>query len=348
MIKTNGSDRMWNKNRKGGRSIHKKGNQLSWRKSKCFSVFTSVIALPGSILNNAQGPELRTYLVGQIARAAAVFCVEEIVVYDEMARMKPQERENYYNRQWQPNFSMRNDNVECNFHMARILEFMECPQYLRKTLFPLQKALRFAGILNPLDCPHHLRASDLSIPYREGVVLDKPAKAGCGPLCDIGLYKEVQINEEVTLEPGTRVTVKVSNMYSERKRYRGCLVTSQQIKEEAGIYWGYHVRIASSLSDALNSEKYDVIIGTSERGKPASQFEMPVSDKNRVLLVFGGLEGLEAAMKADDSIKFSNPEELFEYYLNVVPGQGSRTIRTEEAIPIALAALRSAIYGECV
>ena len=35
------------------------------------------------ILENAQSPELRTYLVGQIARAAVIFNVDEIIVYDE-------------------------------------------------------------------------------------------------------------------------------------------------------------------------------------------------------------------------------------------------------------------------
>uniref|UniRef100_A0A8R1Y2A5 Uncharacterized protein n=2 Tax=Onchocerca TaxID=6281 RepID=A0A8R1Y2A5_ONCVO len=304
------------------------------------------IALPGSILNNAQSPELRTYLAGQIARSAAVFCVDEIIIYDETARMKPQQRENYCSGQWYPDLPVHNGNVECNFHLARILEFMECPQYLRKTLFPLQKTLKYAGILNPLDCPHHLRASDLSIPYREGIVLDKPVKTGHGPVCNIGLYKEIRINEEVALKPGTRVTVKVLDIYSERKRYHGCLVNSQQIKQEAGLYWGYKVRIALSLHDALNAEEYDIIIGTSERGKPVNRFEMPLSEKNRILIVFGGLEGLEAAVKADKSINCSTPDELFEHYLNVVPGQGSRIIRTEEAIPITLATLRSMIYTD--
>jgi hypothetical protein len=45
------------------------------------------IALPGSILNNAQSSELRTYLAGQIARSCAVFCVDEVIVFDETARM---------------------------------------------------------------------------------------------------------------------------------------------------------------------------------------------------------------------------------------------------------------------
>ena len=37
--------------------------------------YTVSIALPGSILDNAQSPELRTYLAGQIARAAVIFNV---------------------------------------------------------------------------------------------------------------------------------------------------------------------------------------------------------------------------------------------------------------------------------
>jgi len=36
---------------------------------------TLSVALPGSILDNAQSPELRTYLAGQIARACVVFQV---------------------------------------------------------------------------------------------------------------------------------------------------------------------------------------------------------------------------------------------------------------------------------
>ena len=44
---------------------------------------TVSIALPGSIVDNAQSVELKTYLAGQIARAAVVFRVDEIVVFDE-------------------------------------------------------------------------------------------------------------------------------------------------------------------------------------------------------------------------------------------------------------------------
>jgi hypothetical protein len=46
--------------------------------TKTSHMSTFSIAVPGSILDNAQSPELRTYLAGQIARAACVFKVDEV------------------------------------------------------------------------------------------------------------------------------------------------------------------------------------------------------------------------------------------------------------------------------
>ena len=44
--------------------------------------------------------------------------------------------------------------------------------------------LRYAGLLNPLDAPHHVR-EDEWIEYREGVVLDQAV--GTQSLVNIGL-----------------------------------------------------------------------------------------------------------------------------------------------------------------
>jgi hypothetical protein len=46
--------------------------------NKTPQICTLSIAVPGSILDNAQSPELRTYLAGQIARAACVFKIDEV------------------------------------------------------------------------------------------------------------------------------------------------------------------------------------------------------------------------------------------------------------------------------
>lgn len=45
--------------------------------------YTLSVALPGSIIGNAQTAELRTYLAGQVARALVIFNVDEVVVFDE-------------------------------------------------------------------------------------------------------------------------------------------------------------------------------------------------------------------------------------------------------------------------
>lgn len=45
--------------------------------------YTLSIALPASIMRNAQSTELRTYLAGQLGRAACVFNIDEIIVFDD-------------------------------------------------------------------------------------------------------------------------------------------------------------------------------------------------------------------------------------------------------------------------
>uniref|UniRef100_A0AC34RQU6 RNA methyltransferase n=1 Tax=Panagrolaimus sp. JU765 TaxID=591449 RepID=A0AC34RQU6_9BILA len=297
--------------------------------------YTLSIALPGSILNNAQGPEFRTYLAGQIARTCAIFCVDEVIVFDESAQITDSQIDAYYSGAWNGNEKITSDNTECNFHLARLLEYLECPQYLRKHLFPIQRPLKFSGVLNPLDGMHHLRASDLSIPYREGVVLDKYSAKGI--VVDVGLQKELEIPVNSKIPPWTRVTVKLD--YSNSKHLAGEISNPQQVAEESGIYWGYSVRIAKSLTDALKNQ--DIIIGTSERGTAIGDTDFPKVIGKRVLIVFGGLAGLESAVDADEKIKATDPADVFPIYINTLPGQGSRVIRTEEAIPITLTTLRN-------
>lgn len=52
----------------------------------------------------------------------------------------------------------------------------------------MHSSLRLAGLLNPLDAPHHMRADDVC-PFREGVVLDRTVKKGAGSFVDIGKRK---------------------------------------------------------------------------------------------------------------------------------------------------------------
>ncbi|KAI1232101.1 hypothetical protein IHE44_0007157 [Lamprotornis superbus] len=264
---------------------------------------TLSVALPGSILNNAQSPELRTSVEGDfegIGRKGKA-CVQ----------------------------------------LARILQYLECPQYLRKSFFPKHADLQFAGLLNPLDSPHHMRV-DEDLEYREGIVLDRPAKSGKGSLVNCGMRKEVRIDKQ--LNPGLRVTVRLEKPQNpEAKVRKGTVVSSHHPREASGLYWGYSVRLASCLSAVFSEcpfkEGYDLSIGTSERGSSVDQVTLP--SFRHALVVFGGLEGLEAGVDVDPNLEVTDPSVLFDFYVNTCPSQGSRTIRTE----VGLMAL--GVPGQC-
>lgn len=291
--------------------------------------FTVSLALPGSILDNAQSPELRTYLAGQIARALAVFSIDEVVVFDESGKARS-ESNNGLNRKSDPNILL-----------ARILQYLECPQYLRKDFFPKHSDLQYAGLLNPLDTPHHMKVDD-DMPYREGVVLERPARKGYGSSVNVGMRKEVRIDR--TIKPGLRVTVKMDNT-SGTKFYTGTVVSPAAPRTEQGLYWGYSVRLAPSFGAVFTQspykDGYDVTIGTSERGTIVDDLVLP--NFRHLLVVFGGLKGLETSLESDETLSANDPSLVFDHYVNTCPGQGSGTIRTEEAILVTMSALRPII-----
>jgi len=230
----------------------------------------------------------------------------------------------------------------CCVQLARILQYLECPQYLRKFFFPLHKDLKFSGLLNPLDAPHHLRQQNDFI-YREGIVTNKPAKETKGSYVNIGLLNDCLVDK--ILNAGLRVTVKMdSNQDLKSRKLKGIIVSPSEPRNDTGVYWGYTVRIARSLSDVFLKSPYengyDLTIGTSDKGETIHDVKNTSLPYNHALIVYGGLQGLESALESDDKLDVEDPSLLFHHYLNTVPDQGSRTIRTEEAILISLATLQ--------
>ncbi|CAL8384439.1 putative methyltransferase C9orf114 homolog [Gadus morhua] len=298
--------------------------------------YTVSVALPGSVLDNAQSTELRTYLAGQIARACVVFCIDEIIIFEEHGEDVQSVEGDYRGVGKKGNACIQ---------LARILQYLECPQYLRKCFFPKHQDLQYAGLLNPLDIPHHMRV-DEEAEYREGIILDRPTKPGKGSLVNCGMWKEVQIDKK--LQTGLRVTVHLNKKQKEEKRLiKGVVVPPHVPRTEGGLYWGYSVRLASCLSDVFtqgpHKEGYDVTIGTSEKGRNIDQSTLPAF--KHLLVIFGGLQGLEASVDGDQNLDVTDPSVLFDLYLNTCPSQGSRTIRTEEAILISMAGLRPKILS---
>lgn len=176
----------------------------------------------------------------------------------------------------------------------------------------------------------------------EGVVSGKPPKQTKGSYVNIGLLNECLVDKILT--PGLRVTVKLEpNQDLRGRKIRGSIVSPSLPRAETGVYWGYSVRLAKSLSEIFTkspyADGYDLTIGTSDKGENVHKVERESMKFDHALIVFGGLQGLEAALESDDKLTVDDPSLLFDQYINTVPSQGSRTIRTEEAILISLAVM---------
>ncbi|XP_011496774.1 PREDICTED: putative methyltransferase C9orf114 homolog [Ceratosolen solmsi marchali] len=304
-------------------------------------VSTISIAVPGSILDNAQSHELRTYVAGQIARAACIYKVDEIIVYDDKGEISESER-----KKLKVDGDLKERRPGC-LQLARILQYLECPQYLRKYFFPIHNDLQYAGLLNPLDAPHHLRQQDISL-FREGVVTNKPLKTGKGSLINVGLLNDVRVDKILT--SGLRVTVKIPPNQENPKKLKGIIVPPTLPRSETGIYWGYSVKLVSSFSEIFVQcsypEGYDISIGTSDKGTSIDSIASRSLKYKHALIVFGGLSGIEEAIEVDSNLDIDDASLAFNVYLNTCPQQGSRTIRTEEAILLTLAELRTKLDPE--
>lgn len=97
------------------------------------------IAVGASVIENTQSAELATAAAGQIARAAAIFNVDEIVVIDDAVDL-PRE----------PGAV----GAAAAF-LARVLQYLETPQYLRRqaqALVTWQFHTASKGFLGVLPC----------------------------------------------------------------------------------------------------------------------------------------------------------------------------------------------------
>ena len=309
--------------------------------------YTVSIALPGSIIANSQTVELQTYLAGQIARALTVFEIDEIVIFDDQSASGQEARGGPPPKR----VAGRDRNFNPNVFLAHVLQYLETPQYLRRALFPMHDDLRLAGVLNPLDAPHHMRASERTR-FREGVVTEV-LDASCS--VNVGLRRDIEVAQRIPRN--TRITVEVDpSVYdSMHKRVspgaslgvQGTAVAPTAPREQDGTYWGYSTRFAASFSKVWSECTYEggysLSIGTSERNSESiidPSFALP--EFKHLLIVIGGVEGLEFAVDLDGDLEIGgdSTSALFDKYINIAPTQGSRTIRTEEALLITMALLQ--------
>ena len=90
------------------------------------------VFIPNSFLSESKDLKVRTFKVGILGRALAVFQIDNVVIYNDD--------------------HIKNENGEEDGEfIAEVLNYMNTPQYLRKSAFPIRPELKHVGILPPLE-----------------------------------------------------------------------------------------------------------------------------------------------------------------------------------------------------
>uniref|UniRef100_A0A7C2ZNN5 RNA-binding protein n=1 Tax=Ignisphaera aggregans TaxID=334771 RepID=A0A7C2ZNN5_9CREN len=264
------------------------------------------IAIPSSITVDSKTLREQTLKIGYIGRAAAIFRVEEIMIY--------------------------NDGEGNPKTLHSLLSYMEVPPYLKKILVPLLPELRYAGVAPPLKTPHHVQPEFFDTRFREGVITHRQ-RDKC--LVELGLGKKGLIYGKCPSK-GSRVTVKI--LKEDARYYHVELVERDKID----IYWGYSVKVFGSLRHLLETQRgrETAVIVATKKGEPIHRVEEDLYKlleyRNWAVVIFGGpyLDVDEIALRENFSL--SNYVDLL---INFVPRQGTINIRVEEAIIAALSIL---------
>jgi hypothetical protein len=275
------------------------------------------IAIPASVVSDTPHLREKTSKLGLIGRAAAIFRVNEIIIYPDCLGVD------------------QRDDADL---VATLLAYMETPQYLRKMLFKLKPILQYAGILPPLRTLHHplnRRSKDLKVgEYREGVALSKTRE---GTLVDIGVESPALVMTS-QLPSGRRVTVRILKT---DKPLKAELVN----RDEVPTYWGYSVTVEKHFfGEIVKSRSFDLTIATSKHGLPFAQVAAQIVEEsvraNSVLLAFGApAVGLNEIV-AREGLRLEN---IVDFVVNTIPSQGTETVRTEEALMASLAVFNIAL-----
>ncbi len=278
------------------------------------------VAIPASLVSDVPHLREKTLKIGLIGRAAAIFRVDEIIIYPDQTGTR--------------------QNRETSL-IATVLSYMETPQYLRKLLFKISPELRYAGILPPLRTPHHPtqnRKRDLKNgEFREGVAISVNDQ---GALIEIGVGHPIPVpNMRVPLH--TRVTVKIVEA---GKHPKAVLANPDDIK----AYWGYKVTASKvPLGRMLKEKPFDLFVATSRLGEPvahvAERLAAAWKKSENALVAFGSpTEGLHEIVSREGL----NLDHLADFVVNTIPQQATETVRTEEAFYATLAVLNVLTGGE--
>lgn len=258
------------------------------------------VAIPDSALSDRSTKLNKSLKASQMARCAAIFGVDEILVYRD------------------------GNNPSDRSLLVSTLRYMETPQFLRKTAFPKNANLKFAGALQPLGIPSHdvspdpksIKKGDI----REGMAVTMQDTR----YVDVGIGKLLKISGRGR---DGRITVRFDVGHPN-------LRPVEIPRDDISRYWGYVVRERGGIRHTVRGWNGGVIIATRTGGSATPRrISRYVGKDSTTLVVFGSPtrdvhEMAGGSLAARDMIR-----------LNFFPNQCTRTVRLEEAMLGALTIL---------
>ena len=260
------------------------------------------IFIPNSFLSESKDLKIRTYKVGILGRALAIFQADNVVIYND-DNVKNEDGEN-----------------DGRF-IAEVLSYMNTPQYLRKQAFPIKAELKHVGILPPLRTPHHPVNSQPDVgDYRQGFTVKRNKK---GTFVDIGMDKLAFCKEQLTVK-------KIFDFKITKIAKKEVIVTPDKPDD---VYWGYNVISSNkSLKNSLKLIKPDLVVETTRYGDYIDsifdELKHKVDECNSIAILFGG-----PYSSIQEDVSGQNWDLI---KLNTIPDQGTETVRTEEAVVATL------------
>jgi predicted SPOUT superfamily RNA methylase MTH1 len=277
---------------------------------------TVSVLVPSSLAREATDKREATRKLGYVARAATVFRVDRLTVYPD------------------PDGETRNDDG----FVETVLRYAATPPHLRKEVWGTRDELEFAGVLPPLRVATQTGSgSEGSGSLRQGIVTEVGADGRVRVNCGLQHPVSLPVPDGMELGEGERVTVRVSS----REPVRAKLVDEPQS--------GYVVDTAD-LDTAVTRDDAGFTIASSRHGErlgPSRLDELasPTTegDARAYTVAFGAPErGLpEILGTVPGAVGEDDHDETgrFDLWLNTVPNQGSKVVRTEEALFATLACL---------
>ncbi|MDR2623770.1 MAG: RNA-binding protein [Methanobrevibacter sp.] len=297
------------------------------------------VFLPDSFLAETKDLKLKTSKVGIIGRVLAVFNVNKVIIYKDTSEgsfdninsnrinsNRINSNRHGLSRNTSDKYGLNRTNSHGEF-ISKLLNYMDTPQYLRKSFFPIESDLKHVGILPPLRTPNHPTGEEFGLgQYRQGLTIKRNKK---GTFVDIGIDELAFCKEQLT----------VNKVFSFKviKVAKEVIVTPDVPMDR---YWGYEaIYTQKTLKNSLKLINPDLVLLTTRYGHEINSIfddlkSRTIDSKSMALLFGGSYKGISEDV--GESIKNL---QLDVAEVNTVPNQGTETVRTEEALISTLAIL---------